>query len=346
MRRLLGSVLAAVPLVLPAQTFSYVDSSSAEKLESRIDLEMGDETFGLNADMTLIGRDGATKVLPRVSSSWSSPDLLDIETVFVYPDLNAEEAGSAPTVSTNLLVRSELPFVERVEATLESAKSTTRSLRLRLTELDTGIGLLGGRALGVRTDVALRRLRDRTLASSKVSTSWGLGPSLGAESVLLLADSQGRGLERASVDTKLVYTSPLVFVDKLEGRVRRGNGSSARSLAIHLPRIAAGAEHGNPLGISGKALVEEAVAADGLETQKLGFETTLSVVDVPLIGGRSALSLKVERPLEDARSSSSSVAYDHAWSPGDDAKVGLNVKMLRGADDMEPSVDLTWSARF
>ena len=79
------------------------------------------------------------------------------------------------------------------------------------------------------------------------------------------------------------------------------------------------------------------------DRERLG---TPSAVAPPLLGGRSALSLKVERRLDADGPSTSSLAYDHAWSPGDAASIGLNVKMLRDADELEPSVDLTWSTRF
>src|SRR5690606_16739964 len=218
---------------LSAQSISYVDSSTAEKLQSKVDFGIEQRGFGLNADMTLIGEQGTTKVLPRITSSWTTLEFLDVKTVFVYPDLNAVQRATGPDVSTNVLVYSELPFLERVEATLRRAEETAQSdVNVRFAPLGTGIEVLGGRPLGVRTDVTFRDEQDRTVASSRVVSTWGLGPALDIESVLQLDDRAGGGVERSTLDTKLAYASPVPFVDRLEGRIRRERGGRTQSLAI------------------------------------------------------------------------------------------------------------------
>src|SRR5690606_20645139 len=157
MSRRLVAALALAPVALSAQSISYVDSSTAEKLQSKVDFGIEQHGFDLNADMTLIGEQGTTKVLPRITSSWTTLEFLDVKTVFVYPDLNAVQRATGPDVSTNVLVYSELPFLERVEATLRRAEETARSdVNVRFAPLGTGIEVLGGRPLGVRTDVTFR----------------------------------------------------------------------------------------------------------------------------------------------------------------------------------------------
>ena len=347
MSRWLAAVLASTPLALPAQSISYVVSSTAEKLQSKVDFGIEQHGFGLNADMTLIGEQGTTKVLPRITSSWTTLEFLDVKTVFVYPDLNAAERGKGPDISTNVLVHSELPFLERVEATLRRAEETVRNdVSVRFARIGTGIELLGGRPLGVSTDVTLRDENDRTTASSRVVSTWGIGPSLDIESALRLDERTGGGVERSAIDTKLAYTSSVPFVERLEGRVRRDRTGRTQSLAVLFPELAAGVAHGTSFNVTGRALVEQMLAADGVERRKLGFETKLAAVEPPLLGGRSALSVKFERRLDADGPSTSSLAYDHAWAPSDAASIGLNVKMRRDADELEPSVDLTWSARF
>lgn len=346
MFRRLVAALAFVPVTLSAQTISYVDSSTPEKLEARVDVGVEQLGFGLNADMRLIGEHGATKVLPRITSSWTTLEFLDVKTVFVYPDLNTIERTSRPEVNTNVLVYSELPFLERVEATLRRTEQTLRNdVKVRFAPLATRLDLLGGRPLGVRTDLTFRDENDRRSASSRVVSTWGVGRSLDIESALSLDQLPG-GDAQSSIDTKLAYASAVPFVDRLEGRVRHDDGGRTQSLAVLFPELAAGAAHGTSFNVTGKALVEQRLAADGGEIRKIGFETKLAAVEPPLLGGRSALSLKFERGLGADAASTSSLAYDHAWAPSDSASIGLNLKMLRDADALEPSVDLVWSTRF
>ena len=340
------AALAFLPIALSAQTISYVDSSTPEKLEARVDVGVEQLGFGLNADMRLIGEHGTTQVLPRITSSWTTLEFLHVKTVFVYPDLNTVERTSAPELNTNVLVYSELPFLERVEATLRRAEQTLRNdVNVRFAPISTSFDLLGGRPLGVRTDLTLRDENDRRSTSSRVISTWGVGRSLDIESALSLDQLPG-GDARSAIDTKLAYASSVPFVDRLEGRIRRDDGGRTQSLAILLPELAAGAAHGTSFNITGKAVVEQRVAADGGEIRKIGFETRLVAAEPPLLGGRSALSLKLERGLGADGVGTSSLAYDHAWSPSDAASIGLNLKMLRDADALEPFVDLVWSTRF
>jgi hypothetical protein len=63
--------------------------------------------------------------------------------------------------------------------------------------------------------------------------------------------------------------------------------------------------------------------------------------------GRSALKLKIDRIMGAGAQSARSVTFDHAWSVGAAAKLGVNVKMERTTSALDgatsdPSVGLTW----
>jgi hypothetical protein len=344
---LLAAAVGGWPTFGAPQRLSYVGTGSADKLESKLDLGIANAGLALSADMRLIGETGQTKVLPRLTTSWTTLEFLDVKTVFVYQDLNAAAGPSRPSVSTDVLIRSEVPFLDRVEATLQRAQSTTRNaLHVRFTELDTALELFGGRPLGIRTDVTVRDGPGRLETSSSVTSAWGLGPALNVQSVLKMDDDPHAGWQRSVLDTRLVYRSPVAFIERLEGQIRRNAGGGAQqSLAILLPELSAGIEHGTSFSVTGKALISELESVDGLETRTFGFETKFSGFLPPLLGGRNALRFTLERGLAADGPRTSSFAYDHAWSPGD-ASIGLNLKMLREADELAPSMDITWSTRF
>ena len=341
----LAAVAAGTPLCAAAQSISYTDSSTRDKLEGRVDFRIGaPASLALNADMKLVGQHGETKVLPRVTSSWQALEFLDLKTVLDYGDLNA--ATSQPKVDTSVVLRSDGRFVDRVEATMQRAGSSTRqSLGLRFSELDTGFDVLNGDPLAFRADMSLQRSGALPTASSKLTSSWGLGSALTMQSVLQVGGDRIGGFERSALDTKLVYRSPFAFIDRFEGEVHEGQGVRRESLAVLLPELSRGEQHGSSFSLTGKALIREVLDAEGAETRSVGLETKLKGVLPPLLGGKNALSLQVERALGVPDEHRSSLAYDHAWSPGG-ASIGINLKMLRQADELEPSMDLHWLATF
>lgn len=338
-------VAAGVPLGAAAQRITYTDSSSRDKLEGRFDLKLEAEKLAFAADMRLVGQHGETKVLPRVTSSWTALDLFDVKTVLDYGNLNAPTLQ--PKVDTNVVLRSHVRFIERIEATVRRARSSTsQSLGLRFSPLKTGIDVLGGDPLAFRADMTVNRSAERPVATSRLTSSIGLGDALSMQSVLHVRGDGVAGFERSAVDTKLVYRSPFTFIDRFEGEIHHGTGVRRESLSVLLPEISRGDKHGSSLSLTGKALVRETLDERGTETRSVGVETKLKGVLPPLLGGENALSFKVERALGDADDAlSSSLAYDHAWSPGG-ASIGLNLKMLRQLDEFEPSMDLSWLARF
>jgi len=331
-----------------AQTITYSDSSSPEKLQSRVGIGIGQEGLALGADMTLVGEHGETRVLPRVTSSWTTLDFLDVNTVIAYDDWNRTADPFRPTVSANLLITSEVPFVERVEAELRRSDSTSNeSLNLALNPMDTGLRLFGGDPLGIDADLALRSSGEQLTTTSSVTSSWGLGAAVDVKSVLRLEDGAASGPTSSALDTTLVYETPLAFIDALEGRIYRSDatGASRQSVAILFPEMSSGGQHGTSFKLASKAIVGETLRPNGLEAMTMGVETKLSGLLPPLLGGSNALSFKVERMLDSTRTQSSTLAYDHAWSPGD-ASIGLNLKVLSDPEDVEPSMGVSWSTAF
>ncbi len=340
---LMLAIWTAVPLIAAGQVI-YVDASTAEKLDSRLDMRLGTADLGLSADMRLIGQQGATKVLPRITSSWAPLQLFDVKTVLDYGDLNS--AASRPKLDTNIVVRSDVPLLERIEASLQrTERSSQQGLGLKFSPLETGLDLRGGAPLVFRADMTVKRVDERSRASSKLTSSWGLGEAWTMQSVLQLDGQHGSRWERSTVDTKLVYRSPFGFIDRFEGEIHEAPNRHRHSLAVLLPKWSRGEQHGSSFSVTGKALIRETFDVSGNETRSVGLETKFVGVLPPLLGGRNSLSFNVERGLGVDDLHRSSFAYDHAWAPGG-ASIGLNLKMLRNIDAIEPAMNLTWSAMF
>ncbi|HEX7081702.1 MAG TPA: hypothetical protein VF329_11865 [Gammaproteobacteria bacterium] len=327
-----------------AQTVTYSDSSSAEKLESQVGFAIGEEAFSLEADMTLVGEGGATRVLPRVSSSWSGGDFLDVETVLLYEDMNRTLGLSSSALETRVQIAPSIPFVERLDAELRrSAGAANDTLSVAFSELETAFSVLGGDPLDMRADVTLLATGEESAAESRLTSTWGLGETVDVKSVLRVAEDPS--VAGPTLDTTLVYDAPVAFIDKIEGEVRRTSiGAERQSLALLFPELSTG-DAVSAFTISSKAVLEEMLQADGVETVSMGVETKLSGFMPDLLGGRNALSLKLERML-DTQIATSSLAYDHSWSPSEAASIGFNLKVLRNPDDVEPSMGLTWSTEF
>src|SRR5690606_33513929 len=150
---LLAAVLCAAGAA--AQTVIYSDSSTPDKLQSKVGVGVDEGGRALQAGVTMIGQDGITRVLPRITSEWKGLDFLDLDTVLSYDDLNGE--GLAPTVDTSLLLTSDVAFVDRVEGTLRrKGASTSETVRVRFTRFDTDFAVLGGNPFGVATDVVTK----------------------------------------------------------------------------------------------------------------------------------------------------------------------------------------------
>ncbi|HEU4619583.1 MAG TPA: hypothetical protein VFV10_16220 [Gammaproteobacteria bacterium] len=331
-----------------AQSFHYSDSSSADKLQTRVGVALGDGSGLLDAGVTLVGQGGETEVLPKLT--FESSDLvqgLDIESVLRYADWNAASAGGQPTLDTKVAFDAGGP-VDKVEgALLRTASGDDASLSMRFSEHQTDFSVLGGDALGVRGGVTVRDASGERTAVSTVRTSLGLGSSVNVESALSVQAEQGAAALDPALDARVVYNAPLPFVERIEGTLARGaSGDGKTALSLLFPELASGGDV-SALKVETKATLEELTAQDGDGAVRMGLTTKLTGLGTPLLGGTSSLILTLERGLDaDPSSRSSSLAYDQTWAPGRGASVGFNFKVQRDPNDIEPTMGVKWLKQF
>lgn len=346
-RLILATAVLAFGSPAAAQTVIYSDSSSEDKLQSKVAVAVEEGAFSLQADMTMVGKDGQTKVLPRVTSAWTGLDFLDVRTVFLYDDWNQAADPFEPTVETSVLYQSGFSFIDRIEGNLRrTGDVSNETVKVKFAGVDTGLRLFGGDAFGVNADLTMRDGGNRPQTDSSITSSLGVGRAIDVKAILRLENGASSYTASQTFDTKLVYDSPVAFIDEFEGGLyRSASGDTRQSLALRFPEITSGEEYGTSFKISSKAILEELMRADGFETVSMGVETKFSGFRPPLIGGSNALSFRVERQFDAAATQTSSLAYDHSWSPGA-TSIGLNFKMLRDPDDIAPSMGLTWMTQF
>ncbi|HEY8519475.1 MAG TPA: hypothetical protein VIN61_05305 [Gammaproteobacteria bacterium] len=317
------------------EILSYLNLSSQDKLHSQVGLFLGHEGLSVKADVTLEGQDGTTRVLPRVTSTFSSIDWLHVKTVFEYGDWNAG-GTSEPAVDTRVSVRSAVPFVEHIEGRVhQTAAEVSQSLRFGFA--DVGVRALGGGTVNVKTDLTLQSAPSGP--HSKLTSSFAFGEALDLRTVL--------GLDAASYDTKLVYRSSMPLIAQLEGGLQRSmEGDVYQSLGVRFPEISRGDGILTPFTVRSGAILEETIEPTGADSTRMGFETELAGFRSALLGGRSKLSLRVERRLDEEHENRTSLAYDHAWAPRDETSIALNLKMLREQGEVAPTVGISWQSRF
>lgn len=341
------AVTASISQAALAQSVVYTDVSTHEKLQSSFGVGLDEDWLSLQADMTLVGQDGRTRVLPRVTTAWSGLEFLEIDTALQYEDWNSSAEPLRPTIDTRVMLSAGVPFVSAIEGSLRrSGASSTDTWKVKFAGLDTGVDVLGGDPFRLDADVVMRAGGDGAGTTSNVTSSWGLGRAVDVKTGLRF-DYDGTG-ERAApaLDTSFVYQPSVAFIDRLEGELHRStSGDLRQSIGLRFSELSRGDPYGSSLKISSRAIVEEMLHADGPESVSMGFETKLTGMLPPLLGGSNALSLRVDRQLDDGDGRSSTLVYDHTWSPGD-TSIGLNLKVLRRLDAVEPSMGVTWTTQF
>src|SRR5690606_14545843 len=260
-------------------------------------------------------------------------DWLDVSSVLTYGDWNSA-APAEPSVATKILLRSNVPLVRQVEGTVRRGTGGEAE-SVRIGFADWRVGELGGRAVNVRSTLTLG---DDGFGSSFAS-SVALGPSLDLSTV--------RQLAADGYDTRLVYRPESPVVEQVvAGLKRTPNGELAQSIGVRFSDVLRGAIDGPPLTVKSGATLEEALAPNGVATVRMGFETSVAGLRPWLLGGVSKLSVKLEQPLDAAHDERASFAYDHAWAPGEETSIAVNLKMLREAGELEPSLGVSWRSRF
>ncbi|HEX5420624.1 MAG TPA: hypothetical protein VFY39_11535, partial [Gammaproteobacteria bacterium] len=76
--------------------------------------------LALGANLTLIGKDGQTQVLPQLTSDWSGFEGLDVKTVVLYGDWNSTGAP-APSIDSTLLFRTNWAFIDSLKGEIHHA---------------------------------------------------------------------------------------------------------------------------------------------------------------------------------------------------------------------------------
>lgn len=332
-----------------AQSFHYTDSSTKEKLESRMGVGLEEDFLSLGADLTLIERGGDTDVLPKLTFGSSLLDALDMKTVLSYDDFNDRAAGR-PVIDTQLQLDAGVDFIDGIEGRLQrSATGADEKLSVRFSELDTGWRLFGGDALGFRSDVTLHDAGDRRAAVSTVRSSFGLGSALDVESALSIDAEEAAASGRPAIDTRVVYRVPVAFVDRIEGDVaRKPTGDERTALSVLFPDFSGG-DVVSPFKLQAQATLEELAAPGGMDEVRLGLSTKLTGFATPLLGGTNSLMLKLERGLDAQEWSRSSLAYDHTWAPAERSSVGFNLEVARDPDELdeiEPTLGIKWLTQF
>lgn len=318
------------------EILSYLNLSSQDKLRSQVGLLIGGDRASLNANLTLEGADDPLRVSPSVTSAAATGTRLDLGSPLGHGDWDATTV-SATNLSTRISLRSELAAIDRIEGTLQqTARDVSQSLRFGFA--DFGIRALGGAPVNVRTSLTLRS-GGASAAPSSVSSAVSFGSAVDLATVWQFAAD--------GFDTKLTYRTDNTVVEQVvAGLRRRPNGELAQSIGVRFPGVARSREIGPDFKLTSGATLEETLAPDGLETVRMGLETSIVGLRSPLVGGTSKLSVKLERPLDEAHTERTSLAYDHAWAPRDETSIALNLKMLREAGELEPTLGVSWRSRF
>jgi hypothetical protein len=224
---------------------------------------------------------------------------------------------------------------------------------------DAGVSVSSDR-IRLNADLALRAPDDSTEIIPKVTSDFAIGSHLGVETQLKFDDwNSAAAVSGAKVDTRLHFQSSAPFLDELEGRVWRSpDGQSGRILNFGFYQILSDSNALTPLtvrttasfeatqGVSPSPTPGDSPAMTGAESRRVAFETEVRGLLSRRLRGRSALRLKIDRIVGAGAQSARSVAFDHAWSVGSAARLGVNVKMERtdvaaGATN-DPSLGLTW----
>ncbi len=342
-----GAVAAWIGAAAAGPTVDFSDASSSAKLESRVGVGIEQDGFALGADVKLVGQDGRTEVLPQVTSGWSGPGGLDLKTVLSYGDWNLGPAAFRPSVETTLLARPNFAFIDRVTGDVRrSAGGDISSLDFKFSRLDTGWTLFGGSPLDVAADLALQD-GAAAAATSTFESSLGVGRALNVTGDLKLTATP-LGPPAPVLDTRLVYRVPVAFVDRVEGSAGRdADGEAHGSLSVLFPSLSSRTLERTPFKLSSKATLQQLVLpGGGPAAVSMDFETRVSGVAAPALGGTDALSFVYERRLDADRGARSSLAYDHSWQPAERATIGLDFKIVADPGALAPTMGLHWSAEF
>jgi hypothetical protein len=211
----------------------------------------------------------------------------------------------------------------------------------------------------LKADLSVQAPGHSTQLVPRVSSSVALTDRLGLETKIELPDwNAPAGAPGAKVDTTLRFVPSVPFADRLEGKFWRspdGQTGQRFQLGFHKKlRVTAGVA---PLTIRSNAIFEtvdkpvgEATRDPGLDSRRVGLETELTGLLPNVPPGRCAVRVKLEKTIGARAGTAQSIGYTQNWAMRYLGRLGMSVKMLRDsidtANELQPSVGLTWSGEF
>jgi hypothetical protein len=215
----------------------------------------------------------------------------------------------------------------------------------------------------LKADLSVQAPDHSTQLVPRVSSSVALTHRLGLETKVELPDWNTRTETLgAKVDTTVHFDPSAPFVDRLEGRFWRSpDGQTGQVFQLGFHKRLSATTRVAPLTIRSHASYEtttgletsigEAAAPDSrVDTRRLGFEAELTGILPNLPPARSTVRIKVEKVAGARPETTHSIGYTQNWAVRDFGRLGMNVKMRRDsidtANELQPSIRLTWSADF
>jgi len=112
---LIASTLAAASPAGAAEISSYFDSSARGQPRGDAGLTLSGDKVRMAADLALRGNDGATEIVPHLSSAMRLSPRMRLQTRFDLPDWNTRTDLLDARVATQLNLQTPTPFLHEVE---------------------------------------------------------------------------------------------------------------------------------------------------------------------------------------------------------------------------------------
>ncbi len=255
----------------------------------------------------------------------------------------------AAFLQQNVAIADVAPFVE--SATVQKPRT------------QAGISIDAADGILLKAGLSVQAPDHTTQLVPRVSSSVALTHRLGLETKVELPDWNAQTAPAgAKVDTTVHFDLSSPFADRLEGKFWRSpDGQTGQRVQLGFHKKLRPAAGVTPLTIRSHATLEtttggvgtigEAATTDPrLDTRRMGLETELTGILPNLPPGRCTVRIKVENTTGARTATTQSIGYTQNWVVRYFGRLGMNVKMLRDsidtANELQPSVKLTWSGEF
>jgi len=221
-------------------------------------------------------------------------------------------------------------------------------------------GILDGILL--KADLSVQAPGRATQLVPRVASSVALTHRLGLDTKVELPDWNAPTGPGAKVDTTVHFDPSVPFVDRLEGKFWRSpDGQTGQRLQLGFHKKLRASAGVAPLTIRSHATFETATGLDRsigetaapdarVDSRRVGFETELTGLLRNVPPGRCSVRVKVEKTTGARAGTTQSIGYTQNWAMRYLGRLGMNVRMLRDsidtADELQPSLRLTWSGEF